>query len=73
VLKATADLGGYVRPNEQINDPKTAKIGNPVAGSENLAGWTVTVDGVQVPGVAIFLRDGFLKAAVLKGTCILFR
>ena len=50
-----------------------AKIGNPVTGSENLAGWTVTVDGVQVPGVAVFLRDGFLKASVLKGTCVIFR
>lgn len=62
-------------PPEAVDNLRVtcAKIGNPVAGSENLAGWTVTVDGVQVPGVAIFLRDGFLKAAVLKGTCILFR
>ena len=62
-------------PPEAIDNLRVncAKVGNPVTGTENLSGWTVTVDGVQVPGVAIFLRDGFLKAAVLKGTCILFR
>ncbi len=32
VLKATADINGYYRPNMQINDPKTALIGNPVTG-----------------------------------------
>lgn len=31
-LKATADLDGYIRPCEMINDPKTALIGNPVTG-----------------------------------------
>ena len=31
-LKATGDLDGYFRPNERINDPKTALIGNPVTG-----------------------------------------
>ena len=31
-LKATADLAGYIRPNDRINDPKTARIGNPVTG-----------------------------------------
>ncbi len=32
VLKATGDIEGYFRPNMQINDPKTALIGNPVTG-----------------------------------------
>lgn len=32
VLKATADINGYIRPCNMINDPKTAKVGNPVTG-----------------------------------------
>lgn len=32
VLKATPDLAGYIRPCEQVNDPKTALVGNPVTG-----------------------------------------
>lgn len=62
-------------PPEAIDNLRVncAKVGDPVTGAENLAGWTVKVDGVQVPGVAVFLREGFLKASVLKGTCILFR
>ena len=49
VLKATADLGGYVRPNEQINDPKTAKIGNPVTGKPSF----VFLYGFEAHGCAI--------------------
>ena len=49
VLKATADLGGYVRPNEQINDPKTAKIGNPVTGKPSF----VFLYGYEAHGCAI--------------------
>ena len=32
VIKATANIDGYIRPNKLINDPKTALIGNPVTG-----------------------------------------
>jgi polygalacturonase len=32
VLRASAELDSYIRPNEKINDPKTALIGNPVTG-----------------------------------------
>ena len=62
-------------PAEAVDNLRVtcARIGNPVTGAANLAGWTVKVDGVQVPGVAVCLREGFLKASVLKGTCILFR
>ena len=49
VLKATEDLGGYVRPNEQINDPKTAKIGNPVTGKPSF----VFLYGFEAHGCAI--------------------
>ena len=62
-------------PAEAIDNLRVtcAKVGGSVTGTANLAGWIVKVDGVQVPGVAVFLREGFLKASVLKGTCILFR
>ncbi len=53
-LKATADIGGYIRPCETINDPKTARIGNPVTGKPSFAflygyeahGCSVTGEGV---------------------------
>lgn len=49
VLKATGDLGGYFRPNEAINDPKTALIGNPVTGKPSF----VFLYGFDAPGCAI--------------------
>ena len=48
-LKATDDLDGYVRPNEQINDPKTALIGNPVTGKPSF----VFLYGFEAHGCAI--------------------
>ena len=37
VLKASSDIGSYIRPCETINDPKTALIGNPVTGKPSFA------------------------------------
>ena len=48
-LKATGDLAGYVRPNEKINDPKTALIGNPVTGKPSF----VFLYGLHAHGCAI--------------------
>ena len=50
-----------------------AKVGNPVTGAANLAAWTVKVDGVEAPRVAVKLYDGFLRASVVNGTYIIFR
>ena len=50
-----------------------AKVGNPVTGAANLAAWTVKVDGVEAPRVAVNLYDGFLRASVVNGTYIIFR
>ena len=50
-----------------------AKVGDPVTGAANLSGWTVKVDGVEVPHVAVSLYEGVLKASAMKGTCIIFR
>ena len=62
-------------PPEAVDNLRVdcAKVGNPVTGAENLANWTVKADGVQVPGVTVHMREGVLRASVLKGTCILFR
>ncbi len=49
VLKATGDLAGYVRPNEKINDPKTALIGNPVTGKPSF----VFLYGLHAHGCAV--------------------
>ncbi len=48
-LKATNELDGYFRPNEQINDPKTALIGNPVTGKPSF----VFLYGFEAHGCAI--------------------
>ena len=68
------DLPSEVTP-EAIDNLRVncAKVGDPVTGAENLANWTVKADGVQVPGVTVHMREGVLRASVLKGTCILFR
>ena len=57
VLKATSDLSGYVRPNEKINDPKTALIGNPVTGKPSF----VFLYGLHADGCAIS-GDGTIDA-----------
>ncbi|HRR34307.1 MAG TPA: hypothetical protein P5026_09430 [Kiritimatiellia bacterium] len=46
---------------------KCAKITGPVTGAANLANWTVKVDGVVRPNIAVRLSDDFLKAAVARG------
>ena len=48
-LKATEALDGYFRPNEQVNDPKTALIGNPVTGKPSF----VFLYGYEAHGCAI--------------------
>ncbi|MBR6314157.1 MAG: right-handed parallel beta-helix repeat-containing protein, partial [Clostridia bacterium] len=48
-LRATGDLDGYFRPNEQINDPKTALIGNPVTGKPSF----VFLYGFEAHGCAV--------------------
>ncbi len=49
VLKATADINGYIRPNKLINDPKTALIGNPVTGKPSF----VFIYGYEAHGCTI--------------------
>lgn len=64
VLKATGDLDGYFRPNERINDPKTALIGNPVTGKPSFVflygfeahGCAITGDGTIDLNGSAFLR-----------------
>ena len=65
VLKATDDLDGYFRPNEQINDPKTALIGNPVTGKPSF----VFLYGYEAHGCAI-TGDGTIE---LNGHAFLYR
>ena len=48
-LKATSDLNGYIRPNLEINDPKTAKVGNPVTGKPSF----VFLYAFNAPGAAV--------------------
>ena len=49
-----------------------AKVGDPVTGAANLSGWTVKIDGVEQPRVAVRVHGGFLKASVTKGICVSF-
>ena len=64
VLKATDDLNGYIRPNLQINDPKTALIGNPVTGKPSFVflygyeahGCTISGEGTIDANGHAFLR-----------------
>jgi len=62
-------------PAEAVDNLRVncAKVGNPVTGVENLSGWTVKVDGVVVPRVAVNVSGGFLKASAINGTYIIFR
>lgn len=58
-LKATADIGGYIRPCEQINDPKTAKIGNPVTGKPSFVFlYGFEADGCSVTGEGVIDANG---------------
>ena len=50
-----------------------AKIVNPVTGGENLSGWIVKVNGVEVPRVTLSMHDGFLRASAIKGFYLIFR
>ena len=59
VLKATSDLAGYVRPNEQINDPKTALIGNPVTGKPSFVFlYGLGADGCSISGEGTIDANG---------------
>ena len=49
VLRATADINGYIRPCKMINDPKTALIGNPVTGKPSF----VFIYGFEADGCSI--------------------
>lgn len=58
-LKATADINGYIRPCEQINDPKTAKIGNPVTGKPSFVFlYGFEADGCSVTGEGVIDANG---------------
>lgn len=49
VLRATADIEGYIRPCKMINDPKTALVGNPVTGKPSF----VFIYGFEADGCSI--------------------
>ena len=58
-LKATADINGYIRPCETINDPKTALIGNPVTGKPSFAFlYGFEADGCSVTGEGVIDANG---------------
>lgn len=58
-LKATSDIHGYIRPCEQINDPKTAKIGNPVTGKPSFVFlYGYEADGVSITGEGVIDANG---------------
>ncbi|MBQ5968615.1 MAG: glycoside hydrolase family 28 protein [Clostridia bacterium] len=64
VLKATGDLNGYIRPNETVNDPKTALIGNPVTGKPSfvfLYGYEAHGCAIAGAGVIDGHADAFVK------------
>lgn len=50
-----------------------AKITGTPSGTANLANWTVKVNGAACPRAVVRMNNGFLKAAVVKGTFIVFR
>ena len=52
---------------------KLMSIGGGVAGRENLAGWTVKVDGVAQPRMSVRLRNGVLCAEYRRGLTIVFK
>ncbi|MBR1810173.1 MAG: glycoside hydrolase family 28 protein [Clostridia bacterium] len=58
-LKATGDIHGYIRPNRQINDPKTALIGNPVTGKPSFVFlYGYEADGCAVTGAGTIDANG---------------
>ena len=58
-LKATADINGYIRPCAFINDPKTAKIGNPVTGKPSFAFiYGYEADGASITGEGVIDANG---------------
>ncbi len=59
VLKATANIDGYIRPNKLINDPKTALIGNPVTGKPSFVFiYAYEADGCTVSGEGTIDANG---------------
>lgn len=58
-LKATADIDGYIRPCETINDPKTALVGNPVTGKPSFAFiYGFEADGCSITGAGVIDANG---------------
>lgn len=58
-LKATSDIRGYIRPCEQINDPKTALIGNPVTGKPSFVFlYGYEADGASITGEGVIDANG---------------
>ncbi|MCD7774672.1 MAG: glycoside hydrolase family 28 protein, partial [Clostridiales bacterium] len=62
VLKATADIDGYIRPCNMINDPKTAKVGNPVTGKPSF----VFIYGYEADNCSV------TGEGVIDGNCYAF-
>lgn len=59
VLKATADIDGYIRPNKLINNPRTALIGNPVTGKPSFVFiYAYEADGCSVSGGGVIDANG---------------
>ncbi len=58
-LKATSDIGGYIRPNKLINDPKTALIGNPVTGKPSFVFiYAYEADNCSISGEGVIDANG---------------
>lgn len=58
-LKATADINGYIRPCEHINDPKTALVGNPVTGKPSFVFlYGFQADGCTISGEGVIDANG---------------
>lgn len=58
-LKATADINGYIRPCERINDPKTALVGNPVTGKPSFVFlYGFEADGCTISGEGVIDANG---------------
>ncbi len=59
VLKATADINGYIRPCNMINDPKTSLIGNPVTGKPSFVFiYGFEADGCSITGEGVIDANG---------------
>ncbi len=60
VFKASSDIDGYIRPNKLINNPKTAKIGNPVTGKPSFVFiYGFEADGASISGEGTIDANGY--------------